>query len=49
MGRPRCRWEDNKKMDLRELGIGGTNWILLAQDRVRWRAYVSTLMKLRVP
>jgi hypothetical protein len=37
LGRPRCRWEDYIKMDLREIGIDGTNWIQLAQDRVRWR------------
>jgi hypothetical protein len=34
LGRPRCRWEDNIKMDLREIGINSVNWILLAQDRV---------------
>jgi hypothetical protein len=34
LGRPRCRWEDNIKMDLREIGIDGANWIWLAQDRV---------------
>jgi hypothetical protein len=34
MGRPRCRWEDNIKMELRETGINGANWIWLAQDRV---------------
>jgi hypothetical protein len=49
VGRPRRRWEDNIKVDLREIGIVGTNWIRLAQDRVRWRASVSTVMKLRVP
>jgi hypothetical protein len=36
LGRPRCRWEDNIKMDLREIGIDGVNWIQLAQDRVHW-------------
>jgi hypothetical protein len=35
LGRPRCRWEDNIKMDLREIGINGANWIRLAQDRVQ--------------
>jgi hypothetical protein len=35
--RPRCRWEDNIKMDLREIGIDGANCIRLAQDRVQWR------------
>jgi hypothetical protein len=47
--RPRRRWEDNIKMDLREIGIDGTNWILLAQDGVQWRAFVNTVMNLRVP
>jgi hypothetical protein len=45
----RCRWEDNIKMDLREIGIDGANWIQLAQNRVQWRAFVNTVMKLRVP
>jgi hypothetical protein len=49
LGRPRRRWEDNIKMDLREIGIDGENWILLAQDRVQWRAFVNTVMNLRVP
>jgi hypothetical protein len=47
--RPRRRWEDNIKMDLREIGIDGANWIRLAQDRVQWRAFVNTVMNLRVP
>jgi hypothetical protein len=47
--RPRRRWEDNIKMDLRETGINGANWIQLAQDMVLWRAYVNTVMNLRVP
>jgi hypothetical protein len=47
--RPRRRWKDNIKMDLREIVIDGANWIRLAQDRVRWRACVNTVMKLRVP
>ena len=46
--RPRRRWEDNIKMDLREMG-GGGNWMELAQDRDRWRALVNTVMNLRVP
>jgi hypothetical protein len=49
LGRPRRRWEDNIKMDLREIGIDGANWIRLAQDRVQWRAFVNTVMNLRVP
>jgi hypothetical protein len=47
--RPRCGWEDNIKMDLGEIGIDGRNWIRLAQDRVRWRAFVNAVMNLRVP
>jgi hypothetical protein len=46
--RPRHRWEDNIKMDLREVGWGGIDWIDLAQDRDRWRAFVYTVMNLRV-
>jgi hypothetical protein len=49
LGRPRCRWEDNVKMDLREMGIDGVNWIWLAQDRVQWWAFVNTVMNLWVP
>jgi hypothetical protein len=47
--RPRSRWKDNNKMDLGEIGIDGANWIRLAQDRVQWRAFVNTVMNLRVP
>ena len=46
--RPRRRWKDNIKMDLREVGWG-VDWIDLAQDRDRWRALVYTVMNLRVP
>ena len=49
LGRPRCRWEDNIKMDLQEVGEGHEEWMELAQDRDRWRALVSTVMNLRVP
>jgi hypothetical protein len=49
LGRPRRRWEDNIKMDLREIGWGGMDWIDLAQDRDQWRALVNTIMNLRVP
>jgi len=48
LGRPRCRWEDNIKMDLQEVG-GGGDWVELAQDRDRRRALVNTVMNLRVP
>jgi hypothetical protein len=47
LGRPMRRWEDNIKMDLREIGINGANWIRLAQNRVKW-AFVNTVMNLRV-
>jgi hypothetical protein len=46
LGRPRRRWEDNIKKDLRE---GDMDWIDLAQDRDQWRALVNTAMNLRVP
>jgi hypothetical protein len=48
LGRPRRRWEDRIRMDLREIGLGGVDWIRLAQDRDRWRAVVSAVMNLRV-
>jgi hypothetical protein len=41
LGKPRLRWEDNIKMDLREIGIDGASWI--------WRAFVNTVINLRVP
>jgi hypothetical protein len=47
-GRPNRRWEDNIKMDLREIGIDGANWVQLAQDRFRWQVFVNTVMNLRV-
>ena len=49
LGRPRCRWEDNIRMDLQEVGCGGMDWIELAQDRDRWWAVVNVVMNLRVP
>jgi hypothetical protein len=49
LGRPRCWWEDNIKLDLRETGINGANWIWLAQDRVQWLASVNTVMNVWVP
>jgi hypothetical protein len=49
LGRPRRRWEDNNKMDLREIGIDEANWIQLAEDKVQWRTFVNTAMELRVP
>jgi hypothetical protein len=41
LGRPRCRWEDGIRMDLREIGWGSVDWIELAQDRDRWRALLD--------
>jgi hypothetical protein len=48
-GRPRRRWVDNIKIDLREIRWDGVNWINLAEDRDKWRALVNTVMNLRVP
>jgi len=47
LGRPKRRWEDNIKIDLREVGVGG-DWMELAQNRDRWRALVNTVMNFRV-
>jgi hypothetical protein len=49
LGRSRRRWEDNIKMDHREIEWGGMDWIDLAQDRDQWRALVNTVMNVRVP
>ena len=49
LGRPRCRWEDNIKMELQEVGGGCGDWIELAEDRDRWWALVSTVMNFWVP
>jgi hypothetical protein len=49
LGRPRRRWEVNIRMDLREIGWGGMDWVDLAQDGVQWRSLVNTVMNLPVP
>ena len=49
LGRPRRRWEDKFKMDLQEVGGSYVDWIYLAQDRDRWRAFLGTLKNLRFP
>jgi hypothetical protein len=49
LGRPRRRWKDNIKMDLREVGWGGMDWIDVAHDRDRWRALVNAVMNRQVP
>jgi hypothetical protein len=46
--RPRRRWEDGIRMDLREIGLRDVDWIRLSQDRDRWRAVVSAVINLRV-
>jgi hypothetical protein len=48
LGRPRRRWEDGIRMDLREIVWGGVDWIRLARDRDRWRSVVNAVMNLRV-
>jgi hypothetical protein len=49
LGRPRCRWVDNIRMDLGEVGCGDVDWIGLDEDRNRWRALVNSVLNLRVP
>jgi hypothetical protein len=49
LGRPRLRWENNIRMDLRDIGWCDMDWIDLAQDRDQWRALVDTVMNLHVP
>jgi len=49
LGRPRRRWENNIRMDLREVGCGCVDWMELAQDRNKCRALVNAVMNLRVP
>jgi len=49
LGRPRHRWKDDIKMDLKEIRIYGANWIRLALDRVQWRAIMNTVINLWIP
>jgi hypothetical protein len=49
LGRPRCRWEDDIKMDLQEVGWGDIDWIELAEDRDRWWTLLNVIMNLQVP
>jgi hypothetical protein len=49
LGRPRCRWEDNIKIDFQEVGWGGMDWIDVAQDRDRWWVLVNVVTNLLVP
>jgi hypothetical protein len=49
LGRPRCRWVDNIRMDLGEVGWGDLDWIGLAQDKNKWKALVYSVLKLQVP
>jgi hypothetical protein len=49
IGRPRCRWEDNIKMDLQEVGCEDMDWIDLSQYRDRWRALLNAVMNLWIP
>jgi len=49
LGRPRRRWEDNIKMDLKEVECGGMDWIELAEDKDRWHALVNTVINVWVP
>jgi hypothetical protein len=49
LGRPRCGWMVNIKMGLGEIGWGGMDWIVLAQDKDKWRALVTAVMNLQIP
>jgi hypothetical protein len=47
LGRPRCRWQDNIKIEVTEIVWGGMDWINVAKDKDQWRDYVNTVMNLR--
>ena len=49
LGRPMHRWEDNIRMDLKEIGINTRNWVDLVQDRDYWRSLVNAALNLRIP
>jgi hypothetical protein len=49
LGRPRRKWDDNIRMDLREIGREVLDWMHVTQDRDQWGAFVNTVMNLRVP
>jgi hypothetical protein len=49
LGRPRCRWKDNIRMYVKEIGVNTRNWVDLVQDRDLWRALVNATLNLRVP
>jgi hypothetical protein len=49
LGRTRCRWKDNIKLNLAEVGLNGVDWIGLAQDMDRWRALINAVLNFRVP
>jgi hypothetical protein len=49
LGRPRCKWDDNFRMDLREIGWEGVDWIHLTQVREKWKTLVKTIMSFLFP
>jgi hypothetical protein len=49
LGSPRRKWVDNIKLDLRDIGGEGMDWIFMAQNRYQWRSLVNTVLNLRVP
>ena len=49
LGRPRRRWEDNIRMDFKEIGINAGNWVDSVQDRDYWRAFINAALNLQIP